>query len=117
MSFTDPFNRVSCKRDKEYLVFHDQLTQAGIDTEEKAREVMQKSRNSMLGAAAVVIAAALLISLIWSNLAGIAFVFGCLILLWLLVTMSRGQRMMRQFIKQEFGIKSSIDSNKVSTSD
>lgn len=102
MSFTDPFNRVSRKREKEYLAFHEQLKQAGIDTEEKVKTVLRKSRQRMLGFGAMVVVVALLVSLIWPNLTGIVIVFGGLILVWLVATMVRGQQMLKQYIQQEF---------------
>ena len=105
MSFTDPFNRVSRKRDEEYRAFHEQLKQAGLDTEEKARTVLRKSRRRMLGLGAMVVGVTLLVSLIWPTLTGIFVVFGSLILIWLVTTIVRGQRMMKQFIQQEFARK------------
>lgn len=106
MSFTDPFNRVSCKRDKEYQAFHEQLKTAGIDTEEQARTVLQRSRTMMLGLSAVVVAITLVVSLVWPDLKGIVIVFASLVLLWIFITMTRGQRMMKQFIEQTFSNKS-----------
>lgn len=105
MSFTDPFNRVSRKREKEYAAFQEQLKRAGLDSEEKARAALQKSRGHMLGLGAMVVVVALLVSLIWPSLMGIAIVFGGLILFWLMITMVRGQQMMKQFIEQEFSGK------------
>jgi Flp pilus assembly protein TadB len=102
MSFSDPFNRVSCKRDKEFHAFQEQLRLAGIDTEEKARAVLHKSRKSMLGISATIVIMTLVIVLIWPQLIGITAVFSCLLLLWLFITMTRGQKMMKQFIQQEF---------------
>ena len=43
MSFTDPFNRVSRKKDREYQLFHEKLKQAGFETEEEVKAVFQKS--------------------------------------------------------------------------
>ena len=105
MSFTDPFNRVSCKRDKEYHAFQEQLKLAGIDTEEKARSVLRQSRKNMLGIGAIIITISLLIVLIWPNLVGMTAVFSGLLLLWLLITMTRGQKMITRYIRQEFSGK------------
>lgn len=105
MSLTDPFNRVSRKRETEYLALRDQLKQAGLDTEEEARAALQNSRGRMLGFGAIVVVIALFVSLIWPNLAGIVIVFGTLILVWLVITMARGQRMMERFIQQELAGK------------
>ena len=105
MSFSDPFNRLGRKREKEYLAFREQLKQAGLDTEEKAKTVLQKSRGRMLGLGAMVVLVTLLVALIWPNLTGIVIVSGSLILVWILTTMARGQRMMKQFIQQEFAGK------------
>ena len=105
MSFTDPFNRIGRKREKEYLAFHEQLIKAGLDTEEKANEMLQKSVGRMLRLGAMVVVVTLLVSLIWPNLMGIVIVCGSLILLWLVTTMVRGQRMMKKFIQQEFASK------------
>ena len=105
MSFSDPFNRVSRRREREYLVFREQLIQAGLDNEEKVKTALQKTRERMLGLGAMVVVVTLLVSLIWPNLMGIAIVFSGLILMWLVITMVRGQRMMKQFIQQEFSGK------------
>lgn len=105
MSFSDPFNRVSRKREKEYLAFHERLKRAGIDTEEKAEKVVQESRGRIIGTGAMVVAVALLVSLIWPGLRGMVLVFGSLIVVWLVTTLIRGQRMMQQYIRQEFGKK------------
>lgn len=105
MSFSDPFNRVSRKREREYSAFQEQLKQAGLDTEEKVRAVLQKSRGRMLRLGAIVVVVMLLVSLIWPDLTGIVIVFGGLILLWLAITMVRGQRMLKRFIQQEFAGK------------
>ncbi len=102
MSFTNLFNRVSRKRGEEYLAFRVQLKQAGLDTEEKAKTMLQKSRGRMLGLSAMVSVVTLLVSLFWPNLMGIFIVFGTLTLVWLLITIARGQLLIKQFIQQEF---------------
>jgi Flp pilus assembly protein TadB len=102
MKFSDPFNRVSCKDQKEYQQFLQQLQQAGIDSEEKANELLRRSRNQILTFCLLVAACCLAAMLVWPQLVGIVLVFGVLIVLWLIVTMARGQRMTRQFIQQKF---------------
>lgn len=110
MSFADPFNRLGRKREREYLALHEQLKKAGIDTEEKVKTVLQQSRKRMLGFGAIVVIVAFLVSLIWPDLTGIVIVLSVLILVWLVGTMVRGQRMMQQFIEQEFARKDSESS-------
>ena len=105
MSFTDPFNRVNQKKDREYKVFHEKLKQAGLETEEEVKAAFQRSRRRMFGFGSMVILVALLVSLIWQEMAGIAIIFGSLILVWLAATMLRGQQMIRQYIRQEFAGK------------
>lgn len=105
MSFTDPFNRLGRKREREYLALREQLKQAGIDTEEKVKTVLRESRKRMLGLGAIVVVVSFLVCLIWPNLAGLVIVLSGLILVWLLATMVRGQQMMNQFIEQEFAGK------------
>ena len=105
MSFTDPFNRLSRKREKEYLAFHEQLKQAGLDSEEKVKTALQRSRKRMLGFGAIVVVIAFVVSLIWPDLTGIVIVTSILIVVWLVATMVRGQRMVNRFIEQEFSRK------------
>lgn len=102
MKFSDPFNRVSCKDQKEYQQFLQQLQQAGIDSEEKANALLRRSKSQMLLFCLIVAAVCFAAILLWPQAAGIIIVFGGLILLWLFVTMARGQRMTRQFIQQKF---------------
>jgi Flp pilus assembly protein TadB len=108
MKFSDPFNRVSCRDQKEYQQFLQQLQQAGIDSEEKANELLRRSKSQMLVFCLAVVACCLAAILVWPQLAGIVLVFGVLIVLWLIVTMARGQRMTRQFIQQKFPRDQSI---------
>jgi Flp pilus assembly protein TadB len=105
MSFSDPFNRVSRKREKEYLAFQERLKEAGLDTEEKVTTMLQKSRQTMLGLGAIVVVVTLLGALIWPDQKVIVIVIGSLTLVWLLGIIVRGQRMMKQFIQKEFSGK------------
>lgn len=105
MSFTDPFNRVGRKREMEYLAFQDQLKKAGLDTEQKVKTMLKKSRARMLGFGAIVVVVTLLVSLIWPNLMAMAIVLGSLTLLWIVTIIARGQRMMKQFVQREFTSK------------
>ena len=105
MSFTDPFNRLSRKREREYLALHERLKIAGIDTEKKVEAALQNSRKHILGSGAIVVVVAFLVSLIWPNMTGFVIVLSVLILAWLVGTMVRGQQMMRRFIEQEFAGK------------
>ena len=102
MSFTDPFNRISCKRQTEYQKFQQQLLDIGIDTEEKAKTVLHRSRKNMAMIGLVIIILLLGTILIWPHTLGMAIVFGGLVLLWLVLTMMRGQRMLMRFIQEEF---------------
>lgn len=102
MSFSDPFNRVSRKREMEYLAFQERLKKAGIDSEEKVKAMLKKSRQSMLGLSVIVVVVTLLASLIWPDSLVIFFVLGGLTLVWLLTIIARGQLMMKQFIQREF---------------
>ena len=105
MSFSDPFNRVSRKREKEYLAFQERLKEAGLDAEEKVTTMLQKSRQTMLGLGAIVVVVTLLGALIWPDQKVIVIVIGSLTLVWLLGIIVRGQRMMKQFIQKEFSGK------------
>lgn len=102
MSFSDLFNRVSCKQQKEYQKFQQQLIDIGIDTEEKAKNVLNRSRKNMLIIGLVVIMVSLGTILIWPHTLGITIVFGSLVLLWLILTLLKGQRMLMRFMQQEF---------------
>ena len=108
MSFTDPFNRVSSKQVKEYHAFSEQLKQAGIDTEKKARTMLRKSRNFLLGLSSAVVVITILISLLWPKIMGIVTVFAGLTLIWLIITMARGKSMTNQFIRNEFARKPDV---------
>ena len=105
MSFSDPFNRVSRKREEQYLAFREQLKKAGVDTEEKVETMMKKSRQTMLSLSAIVLLVTLLVVLLWPDLRAVAIVFGSLNLIWLLTIIVRGQRMLKQYMQQELAGK------------
>lgn len=105
MSFSDPFNRVSRKREEQYLALREQLKKAGVDTEEKAEAMLKKSRQTMLGISAIVVLVTFVVTLVWPDLTGIAIVLGSLNLVWLLAIIARGQRMLKQYIQQELSAK------------
>ena len=105
MSFTDPFNRVSSKQDKEYQAFSEQLKQAGVDTEKKARAMSRKSINFLLSLSSAVVVITILISLLWPKIMSIVTVFSGLVLIWLIITMARGKSMTNRFIRNEFARK------------
>lgn len=102
MSFSDPFNRLSRNRETQYLAFQEQLKKAGLDTEEKVKTMLQRSRQNMLGLGAIVIVVTLLVTLIWPDLKVIVIMLGGLTIVWLLSIIVRGQQMMKRFIQQEF---------------
>ena len=102
MNLMDPFNRVSCRQEKEYQAVQQQLRDAGVDSEEKAILLLRKSRSQMLNLCLLLIAVIVAVQMFWPQWFAMAVVFGVLFMVWLVVTMVRGQRMIQQYIKQEF---------------
>jgi len=101
MKFSDPFNRVSRNQEKEYGILQQRLKESGIDSEEKALAMLRRSRNGFLKLCLIVIAIFIVVIVIWPQSFAIAAVVTCSILLWILLTMARGQDMLRQFIQKE----------------
>ena len=102
MNLMDPFNRVSGRQEKEYQAVQQQLRDAGVDSAEQAILLLRRSRSRMLNLCLIIIALVLAVQLLWPQWLAIAGVFGGLIMAWLVITMVRGQRMIKQLIKQEF---------------
>ena len=102
MNLKDPFNRLSGKQQREYLALQEQLQQAGIDSREKAQNLLQQSRKRMLMVCLAVVLITLGAMLVAPQTMGVSGVFGGLVLLWLVMTLVRGQRLLRQYIAQEF---------------
>lgn len=105
MSFSDPFNRASHKREKEYAAFQEQLKQAGVDSEEKAVELLKNSGRRMVGFGIFVIVVTFPVSMVWPDQKGVAILCGGLVLTWLLATMLKGRRMIKRFIQEELTVK------------
>ena len=102
MNLKDPFNRLSRREQNEYQALREQLRGIGIDSEEKANELLRQSRHKMLGYCLFVVVAAVASSLFVPEAMAITAVLSSLICLWLLTTLARGQKMIRQLIEEEF---------------
>ena len=108
MKFSDPFNRVSRKQEKEYGILQHRLKESGIDSEKKALDVLRRSRNRFLELCLIVIAIFIATIVIWPQSFAIASVVVCSVLLWILLTMTRGQHLLRQFIQKELSADRSV---------
>ena len=100
MSFSDPFNRVSCRQESDYQKFQQQLQSLGIDAEHKVLELLHRSRRNLLGLGLLVVLLGVVSMLIWPQVAAIVMVFCVLSLLWLSLTWMRGEKLMKRYLRQ-----------------
>lgn len=97
MNISDPFNRLSSKREAEYQALKQHMQDMGIDSKEKAEAMQKQSQRNTLAIMLVVVIACLLVVLIWPTLLGMTSVIGGLIILVLFTTMLRANRSINRY--------------------
>ena len=100
MNTSDPFNRVSAKREAEYKALKDHMEDIGIDSKEKAETMRKQSQRNTQALMLAITLACLAIALVWPAWAGIAGVLGGLVVLMLFTTMLRANRLIKRYIQE-----------------
>ena len=102
MNFSDPFNRVAAREQQDYDTLQRHLSEAGIDSEDKAVRMLAQSRLRMIKLILLAGLVCLAIAALLPQWAGVVLVSGALLELWLITVTLRGQRLFTRFIKEQF---------------
>ena len=102
MNLNDPFNRLSKQQHNEYVNLRDSLKSSGIDSLEKADDLLINIRNRALKLSLLTIVISAIIILFWGELKAVVITFAVVILLWLITNAAKSRRYLLHYIRDEF---------------
>jgi len=102
MKLSDPFGRHNQKRERNYSSFRQSLKDANIDSREKAKQLLDSTRQRVLISALITVASIGATKLFFPELTAMVVIFAGVILLWLLTSAFNGQLFIKRYMEEEF---------------
>jgi membrane protein YdbS with pleckstrin-like domain len=102
MKLSDPFGRHNKKQESNYSSFRQSLKDANIDSQEKAKKLLNSTRQRILISALITIASVGATKLLFPAQTTMVAIFAGVILLWLLASIFNSQLYIRRYMEEEF---------------
>lgn len=100
MNFSDPFGRLSARREAEYQALQQHMHAHQIDSREKVIAMQKSSQKNLLAMMLAVALMGVIVGLLWPALMGLAIVLAALLVLALLVTLVKGNQLTVRYLHQ-----------------
>ena len=101
MKLDDPFGRLAARDQRGYDSLRDKLRQAGVNSTGAAEDIMERTRRNVLTFAAMALFGAVLIYLLFPQMAPIAIALAIFLLVNAGSALIRGRRYIKRFIDEE----------------
>lgn len=101
MKMNDPFGRMERKQQADYDDMVSSLRKNGINTPEKARELIRKSREKIFKTAGVAVVLAILLSVAFPKAFPVVVCFAALMLAMCFKSLVNGKKYVERYIDEE----------------
>ena len=101
MNMNDPFGRLARRRQTEYEAMKTSLQKSGIDTPEKARELVRESRERIYKTAGIAVVVCILLVAAFPQLLPVAVCLAVLVLVLCFKSLVNGKGYIERYIEEE----------------
>ena len=101
MNINDPFGRMERRRQADYETMRTSLRNNGIDTPEKARKLVQESRERIYKTAGVAVVVCLLLGVALPKILPVTLCLMVLILVLCFKSLANGKNYIERYIEEE----------------
>ena len=105
MKFNDPFGRIENRHQLGYESMRDTMRNGGIDTADKAWEIIRQSKKRALKYMSMGMAVLLLVTLVLPKLMPVTFSLALFLVVWIASSTRNGLRYIKRYIDDELESK------------